>query len=57
MTLLEYLDNKLRTTIEDEHTKIETLRKLYGQQKLFTLEYISNAWKAGRDDVINTIRT
>ena len=57
MTLLEYLDNKLRTTIEDEHTKIETLRKLYGQQKLFTLEDISNAWKAGRDDVINTIRT
>ena len=57
MNLSEYSDRILRETLGDEITKIDTLRKLYGGQKLFTLEDISNAWKAGRDDVINTIRT
>ena len=57
MTLSDYLDNELREVLGDETTKMDTLRKLYGGQKLFTFEDISNAWKAGRDDVINTIRT
>ena len=53
MRLSEYLDVTLRNALGDESTKSETLMKLYGGVKLFTLSDIEKAWREGRGETIS----
>ena len=53
MRLSEYLDVTLRNAPGDESTKSETLMKLYGGVKLFTLSDIEKAWREGRGETIS----
>ena len=47
MTKSEYLTSILRDILGDENTNSETLKKLYGRTKLFSLEDIEKAYDAG----------
>ena len=53
LRLSEYLDVTLRNALGDESTKSETLMKLYGGVKLFTLSDIEKAWREGRGETIS----
>ena len=44
----EFTTNRLREVLGDTVTKSETLRKLYGRTKLFTLEDIEEAYNEGK---------
>ena len=46
----EFLINKLRDILGDTATKADTLKKLYGRTKLFTLEDIEQTWNASQEN-------
>ena len=47
MTKSEYLADVLQRILGDTATNTETLKKLYGRTKLFTLEDVENAYDEG----------